>query len=186
MNRLAFALLAWILLGLELGLKSALELGATGIAPSFIVPMGMFIAMAATPTRSVWSCLILGLVLDLTSSLPGAAGSPVIVGPWALGMVLAAQLVLAIRPMMIKRNPLTVAFLSVVGAGVAQIVVVAILTGRGIVYGDLAWSAGPELVRRLGSALYTGLAGYVMALGLIPLAPVLGLQLGHQRFQPRR
>lgn len=186
MNRLAFVVIAWVLLGLELGLKSALELGSTGVAPSFVIPLGIFIAMGATPVRAVWSCVALGLLLDLTSSVPAVAGDPVVLGPWALGMALAAQLVLAIRAMMIRRNPLTLAFLSAVGMAVAQVVVVALLTARSLAYGDLAWNAGSQLVHRLGSSLYTGVLALVMALALIPMASILGLQLGHSRFQPRR
>lgn len=186
MNRLAFALLAWLLLGLELGLKSALELGSTGIAPSFLVPLGILIAMAAQPARAVWPCVVIGLLMDLTSSVPAHSGEPVVIGPWALGMALAAHLVLALRAMMMRRNPMTLAFLSLVGMAVAQIAVVAILTGRNLVYGDMAWSAGAELVRRLGSAVYTGVLALAMSVVLIPMAPILGLQLGHARFQPRR
>lgn len=187
MNRLAFALLAWLLLGLELGLKGALEVGSTGIAPSFVVPLGIFIALGATPVRSVWFCIVLGLLLDLAASVAvRAGGSATLIGPWALGMALAAHLVLALRAMMIRTHPLTLAFLSLVGMAVAQIVIVAILTAHNLVYGDLVWHAGGELGRRLGSAVYTGILAFFMALVLVPAAPMLGLQLGHSRFQSRR
>jgi hypothetical protein len=187
-NRFAFILLAWVLLGLELGLKSALELGDTGIAPSFVVPLGIFIALGAPPTRAVWFCIVLGVLMDLTSSAPvvaGGAGGSTIVGPWALGMALAAQLVLALRGMMIRTQPLTMGFLSALGMGVAQIVIVAILTAHNLFHGDLAWRAGAELGHRLGSAAYTGVMGFVMALVLVPMAPMVGLQLG-QRTMGRR
>jgi hypothetical protein len=186
MNRLAFAVLAWLLLGLDMGLKSALELGSTGIAPRFLVPLGIFIAMAAPPARALWSCVALGVLMDLGTSIPARAGGAVLIGPWGLGMALAAQLVLAIRAMMMRRNPMTLALLSFAGMAVAQIAVVAMLTGRNLVYGDLAWNAGAELGRRLGSAAYTGVLAMAMAAVLIPMAPLLGLQLGHSRFGVRR
>lgn len=188
MNRLAFALLAWLALGLELGLKGALELGDTGIAPSFVVPLGVFIALGAAPARAVWFCIVLGVLLDLTATAPVRAGAPggmTIVGPWALGMAMAAQLVLALRGMMIRTQPLTLAFLSVLGMGVAQVVVVAALTAHNLLHGDLVWRAGAELGHRLGSAAYTGALGLLMALVLVPMGPMMGMSLG-QRAMGRR
>ena len=44
MNRIAVAVLAWVLLGLEAGLMNAMELGHTGIAPSLVTVLAVFVA----------------------------------------------------------------------------------------------------------------------------------------------
>lgn len=38
MNWIVFILNAWVLLGLEIGLKDALRIGETPVAPSFVMP----------------------------------------------------------------------------------------------------------------------------------------------------
>lgn len=189
MNWYAFAIAAWIALGLELGLKDALNLGTTGIAPSFVVPLAVFICMGAAPARAIASCLILGLFLDLTSTLPldpRATLAGVAPGPHALGLALAGQLVVTIRGMMIRRNPLTMAFLAGAASGVMHVVVVALVLLRRIIGDPVTWDPLEQLALRAGTSVYTGVVALPLALALFPMAPLLGLQLGHARYSPRR
>jgi hypothetical protein len=182
----AFALFAWLLLGLEVGFKDALHLGSSGVAPSFVIPFAVFIALTAPPTAAVWACLILGLGLDLTTAVPvreGAIGSPTLVGPYALGLALASQLVLAIRGMLIRQNPLTMGVISFLASCLLYLVVAAMLAVRVLLpYHDaVAMHSLSELLGRLGSAAYTGVLAVVMAFILFPLAPLLGVHVGHSR-----
>ena len=39
MNKAAIAIVAWLALGLQLGLAPALEFGSRGVAPSFVIPL---------------------------------------------------------------------------------------------------------------------------------------------------
>ena len=179
MNWIAFAAAAWLCFGLELGLKSALSLGggATGagqVAPSFVIPLAVFIALSAPALHTLWACLLLGLVMDLTW-----IREQMVVGPWALGFLLAGYLTLNVRGLMIGRNPVTMTVMSIAFAAVAALVVVAITMVRSWLYGAAA-PAGPpgaDLAVRLGSALYTGAAGLVMFF-------LLAAAAGMFRFQP--
>lgn len=183
----AFILTAWVLFGLEIGLKQALGLGTWGVAPSFVVPLAVFISMGAPAGRAVWACLILGIGLDLTWSPPVSSGpAPTIIGPYALGLALAGQLVLALRSMMIRRNPLTLAFLAFAGSGVMHLMVVAMFTARSLMGDPIVWNAGSQLLSRLGSSAYTALAAFVLALLLIPMSPLFGFHLGQGRYGGRR
>lgn len=187
MNWYAFIFAAWVLFGLELGLKHALSLGDWGVAPSFVVPLAVFAAMAAPPSRAVWACLLIGLGLDLTWSVAVSQGtSPTIVGPYALGLALGGQLVLALRSMMIRRNPLTMAFLAIVASIVMHIVVMALLAVRVGVGDPIVFAAGPQVVSRLGSSLYTGVSAFVLALLLLPSSSFFGFHLGQGRYPTRR
>lgn len=188
MNWPLFALLSWVLFGLELGFRDALRLGPTPIAPSFVVPFVVFIALSSPPNTLRIAALTLGLVTDLTFPVELRDGGPTatVVGPYALGYLLASQLVLTLRSMMIRRNPLTIAFLSVLAAVIAQIVVVALFTTRSIFGDPITWNATHELLTRLASSLTCSVSGLVLSFGLLPLAPMLGINIGPARRNPRR
>lgn len=181
MNWVAFALTAWVFVGLEVGLRSALELGQTGIAPSFVIPLGVFVALGAPGPQALWACLLLGLSVDLTRTVDAEGGEALtMIGPYALGMLLGGQLTLSARGVLIRRNPLTLGALSVLVAVVAQAVVMVIALVHRL-YGDpLASAPGGELWPRLASALATGVAGLVLAKVLTPLTPVFMFPQTHR------
>lgn len=187
MNWPLFVLVSWVIFGLELGLRDALRLGPTPVAPSFVVPLLVFVSISAPAGTLRIACLALGLVTDLTFpvELRDAGAPATIIGPHALAYLLAGQLVLSMRSMMIRRNPLTVAFLSVIAGAVAQIVVVAMLTVRWIFGDPIVWNPTHELFTRLGGALACAVTGLVVAAVLSPLAPFLGLHLAAARRFPR-
>lgn len=187
MNWWAFCVLAWIALGLELGLKGALELGDTGIAPSFVFCLMVFYAMSAPAMTALWTALVLGLLVDLTATLDYNSGvAATVLGPHAAGYVLAAQLVLTLRGLIMRRNPLSMAILCIGGFLVAHVVVVALYTVRASYGEGLTWSPSRQLFIRLGSSLYTGGIGLLMAVALLPLSSVIGVGGGAKRFTPRR
>jgi len=182
MNWAVFAIAAWLLFGAELGVRSAL--GPTWMAPSFVFPLLVFVALFTQPLTVYWAALTLGLVTDLTNlvEVTEGGGRLVIIGPYALGYLVAGQLVLTLRGVMIQRNPLTMAFLAIMASVVAHVVVVAFMTAHKVYGEPLAWSAGTELVRRLGVSVATGVSAFALSLVLFPLSAALGVQGG----QPRR
>jgi rod shape-determining protein MreD len=187
MNWLLAGIVAWVMLGLEKGLRGALELGSSGIAPSFIFVFATFAALMAPSGTALWTCLVLGLLVDLTHTVDLAAGgSAVIVGPYALGYVLACQLVLTMRGVMMWRNPLALGFLALLASIVCHLVVVAVFAVRELILNEVAWGAAGQLGTRLGSSLYTGALAVVLALVLFPMAGALGLSGPHARRFARR
>lgn len=180
MNWIAFAAAAWLCFGLELGLKSALGLGSTGagqVAPSFVIPLAVFVALSAPALHTLWACLLLGLVMDLTW-----IREQMVVGPWALGFLLAGYLTLNVRGLMIGRNPVTMTVMSIAFAALASLVVVAVTMIRSWLYGAPAPAApGADLAVRLGSALYTGAAGLVMFFLLAAAAGLFRFQAAGRR-----
>jgi len=176
-NWLTFAIAAWFALGLELGLRPALRLGPEALAPSFMLPLAVFVCLWAPHRVALWACLACGLLVDLTWRHPiTGGGAATILGPYALGYLLGGQLVLALRGVLIRGNPLTMAVMSMLAAAVAHVVVVAAMTVRTL-YGDpIGFAPAPELLVRLGASAYTGVAGLALSLLLIPLTPVFGFQ----------
>jgi len=182
MNWAVFAIASWLLFGAELGVRA--QLGPSWMAPSFVFPLVVFVALFAQPSTAYWAALILGVVTDLTNlvEIDGGGGRLVIVGPYALGYLVAAQLVITLRGVMIRRNPLTMAFLAIAASIVAHIVVVGFMTAHRLYGEPIQWSAGAELARRLGVSAATGVSAFVLSLVFFPLSAALGLSSG----QPRR
>lgn len=178
MSWIAFAVIAWIAVGLEVGLKDTLELGSSGIAPSFVLPLAIYIAMSATPLAAQWACLALGLLVDLTWLVavdPSATvAPPTVIGPHALGYFVACHFVLALRGAVLRRNPLSLVLLSFLGAIFADLIVVAFFTLRWMTGDPIAWSPAHELGVRIASAVYTGFLALPMAWVLMPLSPTFG------------
>jgi cell shape-determining protein MreD len=190
MNTLLVGLLGWLCLGFETGLKPtlAIRLGGVEAAPSFVVPLAVIVALCAPAGQALWACLVLGLFMDLTA--PHALSTTeniTILGPYAIGFLLAGQFVVAIRGLVIRRHPLTAAILSVLAAGLMQIVATALLTAHHFL-DPLVWSPSAELWSRLLAALATGVTGLLVSIVVLPMAPLLGYQAGVHRgaFMRRR
>lgn len=173
---MAFAITAWVFLGLEVGLRDLLRLGHTGIAPSFVMVFVAFIAMSAPARSALWAGLVLGVLSDITTrvALTTPGGSGIVLGPHAVAYLAAVQLVVAVRGVMMRRNPLTLGFLALVAALIAAVVLVAVMSLRRL-FDPLLWDATGELGARAGSAVYTGVVGTLLAFALFPMAGFLGM-----------
>ena len=175
MNWFVLLFLAWVGFGLEMALAPVFDAGALGVHPSTMIPILVFVALYAPRKHVLWAAVALGLFRDLLSPLTHENGGPVhLIGPYVLGSLLCVQFVLSVRGMVIRRNPLTIGALSILGAIVAEILVVALVTIR-VVFGDhLVWDASDELVARLLSSLYTGVMGLVLSFIFFALTPAFG------------
>jgi hypothetical protein len=189
MNWLLFAVLAWVMVGLEKGLRDALSIGQSGVAPSFVFVLLTSISLSAPRPIVMWASLALGLIMDLVFEVPlrQAGGTVTIPGPHALAYVLGSQLILAMRPLMIRRNPLTLAFLSMAGSLIANLTLAMIFSLRHWVGAPIAWETKHEFLAALGWGVYTGVLGLFLAFVLLPLANPLGMSVSQQqrRFAPR-
>jgi rod shape-determining protein MreD len=162
-----------------------MAVGPTHVAPSFLIPFVVFIAMYAPPVPTLWLALVLGAAVDLTS--PRGAAGYVVLGPYAIGYIVAAYLVLTMRGLMFRRSPLTVVFLSVLASAMAELIVVACLSARAAVYHEaLGWNPSAELVNRLLSSAYTAFTAGLLSLILLPMAPLFGFQEATGRRFARR
>ena len=180
MNWIAFAACAWLCFGLEIGLKSALSLGPAGVAPSFVIPLAVFIGLSAPALHVLWGSLLLGLLMDLTWMRDHMT-----VGPYALGFLLASYITLNVRGLMIGRNPVTMTVMSIVFAAIVALVVSGATAARYWLWGAGAISDA-SLPPRLGSALYTGATGLMMFFLLAVAAGAFQFQPAtHRGWQPR-
>lgn len=175
MNRIAFALAAWIALGAELGLKPALALGQTSVAPSFALILLAFVAMWAAPVAVYVAAITVGVLLDLTHPpmLASGASSVVVIGPYALGCLAGAYAAVTSRGLLIKQNPLSFGFVALVLCVVMHAVVVTLLRVRAS-YDDFLITFSHEVGARLGSSVYTAVLALLAGPILRLLIPVFG------------
>lgn len=190
-----FALAAYVVLGMELGLRTLLsvQVGAMPIAPSFMLVYLVFIAAHGPSVTVQWAAVILGVLVDLASPLtvPGSETQAYIVGPHALGFWLGAMLTLQLRAMVYRRHPFTMAFLTLLSGLSANFLAVFILLVRRIL-GDwfgverqIEWNASDELVARFLVVLYSAVLALPMGWALNRLSALFGFQSHPRLGYPR-
>jgi len=183
MNRLAVLIGLWLALGIELALRQTLGLsdsagGAGG--PSVVFAFVACIAAFGPATGVLWVAFCGGLLVDLTWSVAlwnqgsvSGVGQVTFLGPHALGYVVGAWVILNVRRAFVRRIPLAVAVLAVVGAVLMQFSTLCILLLRDAI--DPAVSLPPQGFVRIIGALYTGVPALLIAASLRFLLPLLGL-----------
>ncbi|MBS0192503.1 MAG: hypothetical protein U0573_07665 [Phycisphaerales bacterium] len=185
MNLIAVAVAGYVAFSLELGLRNSFAIGG-GIAPSFVFVLCTILAIGAPGSLVLWICLVFGVLTDLTWPHEVLSGEPVtIVGPYAIGYLIAGQFILALRSQIIKRNPLSVGFMCMTGYFVAQTVVVAIYTFRWIYTPTMPWEPTHQLLQRVLAAVYTGILGVLIGFLAQALSAALGIQPPQQRRSTR-
>lgn len=157
-----YAIVLWVVLGIDVGLRSMLRIGDSGIAPSFILPLIVFVSLYAPGRTAMIASLIAGLVIDLTTPISAPGGTTFLLpGPNALGMLLACQLVLGARGLVFLNSPITLIVLTPLAGAVWQIVVTAIFGAREL-YNPANFSAGSALVDGLVLSAYSAIPALVL------------------------
>lgn len=153
MNRVVFALAAWVFVGLEWGLRDALQIGRGNIAPSFVLVLATLVALWASPGAAIGGAVVLGLCLDMLHQVPVASGvdDVVVLGPNALGLALGAVVVLNLRALLFRKNTVTLAAMTLVTGIFAASVVTALLTVRAMYDPIVISRPAAELWNRVAS-----------------------------------
>ena len=174
MNWFVFGIAAWVLLGMHTGLGEVLALGDTTITPLFPVILVVFVAMWAPLGPALGAALIVGLLLDIVDVRPGPVSTSVtVIGPNALGLLLAAYTIVLSRALLFRRNVLTLVALALLGAALSAIVVTALLSVRSFYDEQLLFDRPiRELGTHLARAAYTAAAAFVVGPVLLFLRPL--------------
>lgn len=183
-----FLILAYVFLGLELGLADLLQIGANGPSPSWLIVVMVYVASVAPALTALWAAMILGILNDLSAIHAGPNETvQVILGPYAIGYVLGALATLQLRTVVYRRHPLTMSLLALVSGLAVHATVWILYLFRDVLahfstfFDPVTVSAWDSLVARLLLVLYT--AAFALPLGwlLIKLGPLFGFQV-HPRF----
>ncbi|MBI1374970.1 MAG: hypothetical protein GC159_19810 [Phycisphaera sp.] len=172
-----FAILAYLLLALQVGLADAMawESPYGPVAPRFLLLLAVLVGLWASESVVFTAWGVLGLLTDLASPY---AGGLHLVGPYALGYLAGAYFILQVRPMLFRRHPLTIASMMMVSGGAIHLVVIVVFFTRKILGYPLPdWSAGDEVMLRLLILLYSAAVGGVLSVVLVRMVPLFGFEV---------
>jgi len=157
-NWLVFLLAAYLSLVLEAGLDGLLQVGAT--VPSLTLVLAVHVAWSAPRSGVPWAMLVLGFGQDMAHPLRVWSGEDLpLLGPWCLGYLAAGYVCLQLRPQLRRSSPLAFAMMTLAAGVFMHLVVVALITARGLPVptGDPpeGWIVADELVARFLALVYT-------------------------------
>lgn len=180
-----FLILAYLALALDGGLRGLWVYHGTW--PELPLILLVFIALSAPARHVAWSALLLGLLVDLQPiavHLPSdrsSAADLVLVGPNALGYMLAGFAAYQFRGFAFRDSPITVAVAALFSGVFAHLVVVALLSFRGFSWLTAEpipdYSAAADLVARALRLLYTAVVALPVGWLLIRSDPLWGFPL---------
>ena len=104
------------------------------VTPGLLLILAVYLALSAPATAAKWAALIIGLLVDLTTTHPleGRPDGLVLIGPACLGYLAGAVVVLELRGLVFRDSPVALP-LTVFTAGIfVHLVIVALLTLRGL------------------------------------------------------
>jgi len=175
---------ALFVLALDTALLHVLAIGP--VVPSALPALMVFIALSAPRRVVLWCAIWLGLLVDLTSPQVGEEGRVLhLVGPWALGYLFAVNVLLPLRTMVFRRNPFTIAVLTMILV-IAAAIVATLLWSIRIWYADAPMpfggrSAVQELLWTVPRAFACAIVALPIGWLLIRTAPLWGFQSIGQR-----
>jgi len=177
-NPVVFLLGVWLFLGFDRGLRDMLQLGSFDVAPSFLMVFLAFVALWASSRTALAGAIGVGLALDVLRLVPLDSGDAVsVIGPHALGLAAGTYTILVLRPLMYRRNVLTIAFSAFVLAAMAGVVATGLLAIRTIIDERIILSgATSDLFQRVLSGLYTGVVAIPLGWLLERVRPVFGFR----------
>ncbi|MDZ4753988.1 MAG: hypothetical protein SGJ11_05770 [Phycisphaerae bacterium] len=109
-----------------------------GVQPDFTPALVVFVAMYAARPTTMWAAFVGGLLVDLTTPALFEGLRPYqLIGPTILGYVFGAMVVIPLRTIVVRKNPLAFGFLVVLFAIAAMLVTTSIHSARGWYAGTL-------------------------------------------------
>ncbi len=141
-----FILFLFVALVLDSSFSNVFQIGS--YVPALIPCLAVFVALGAPRYTALWACLIIGLVVDLSARISlGTVPTRglYLIGPWTLGYFVGSHLILPLRTMVFRRNPLTMGAMTLLFLLIASLVAVSVMLVR-------SWYPGTSLVWPNGSA----------------------------------
>jgi rod shape-determining protein MreD len=134
-----------------------------GVRPWLYPVVLAFVCFNASKTAARWGALGMGVLYDLVSPVAAPGGSTIVVlGPNAIGCLLAAAAAIQLRGVVFKRNPVAVGVLSGALLLIHQVGWFAAWTVRGWLGDPVPWTVGEvggAMLASFWAALATALLG---------------------------
>ncbi|MDG2030346.1 MAG: hypothetical protein P8J45_05015 [Phycisphaerales bacterium] len=161
---------------LDTSLMEMLRIGGT--VPGLAGTLAVFLVLAAPRRNALWACLAIGLLLDFNVDALYDGRPYHLIGPYTLGFLFGANLILPLRSMVFSRNPLTFGLLTAFFLLAVSIVYLALWQIRGHYEGSMpVWGDG-SAVSAFGMlllwAVYSGAIAIPMGWLLVRTTPLWG------------
>jgi len=179
MRWLVVAIFALCMLVLEQGLGALVDIG--GVGPSFLLVFAIFLALTAPVKRVPWLMIGLGLLYDLSTLYPQSATQLdyVLLGPGALGFLLGGMTAVQMRTAVFRDSPLAIAVTVFIAGLFVHLVIVALLSLRGISFLTAQpipqWSWMQQLTARFFSLIYSAIVAFPLSFLLIRIESLMGI-----------
>ncbi len=150
MRWIAYFILAYVMMGLQVGLSGVLRYQGAGL--NFVLLAVVFIAMNAPREAALLGCFWLGFMQDLATQQP--------IGVFALAYGLVGMFIVSTQPAVYRDHPLTHFSLVLAGGlmtGAVMVVQAWVHPGRGA---DAAVRVAPTIL--FATAIYTAVRGPVV------------------------
>ena len=166
-----FVIALYVAAALEVGLANLLRIGST--TPSLLLILAVFVAMYTAPQTIAFAMIAIGVVHDIVHSpFPGAA----VVGPAALGYLLAGYAVVQLRAVFFRDSAWALASLVFITGLLLHLTIVLLCTLRGIPWLTNepipGWDAPNELYYRFLHLIYTAAVAVPLGKLLIRTSPL--------------
>ena len=205
MRWLVFILFSYVALAFDWGLVALFEIDAGSfhrLRPSFLLILAVYVAWSAAPSVVPWAMLALGIICDLVP-LPTQGSSSemltfgprvvadfVVIGPCALGFLVGGFVAQQLKGLMSRHSVLAFAIVVVFCGVFIHLVIVALLTLRGLPITPASpvphWNAADQLARRFMEILYTALLAIPVGFILMRTDPIWDFPLPQANRRPRR
>ena len=175
MNWIVFAIFTYLFIAFQEGLRNviALPAGMGGMAPALLLVLGVYICLYARTHIALWSMLILGALTDLlTTTIPGGP----VIGPAALGYMLAGIAVLQMRGFVFKQSIFTLAFLTFISGILSSLTIITLYKLRTL--GWLTnepipgWYSAEQMFRYFMMLLYSSAVAFPLGFVLFKVLPI--------------
>ena len=162
MRWFTFAIFVLVFYVLQVGLRSLwrMPIGPyDDAAPNLLLILCVYVSMNAPRHTVLWAMAALGVLTDLQPVSVNTQNLVVIIGPAALGFMLGGLAALQLRALTFRDKITTVMALTFVVGLFFQLVVVALLTTRGLPLlpseSVEGWATADQMLQRLASLIYT-------------------------------
>lgn len=150
MNWLAFAILSYVALGVQVALRGFVEVGGAG--PNIVLLVVVFLAINGTRDQSLIGGFVLGIMQDLLTLHP--------IGTWAVAYALVAMFVFSTQEIVYREHPLTHFSLALLGGILCGVVLTLHHWLYPMIHGKGSEQGGA--VAFFGSALYSAVLAPIL------------------------
>lgn len=126
MNWFLFAILAYLGFALQLVLTPAWPM--QGHEPMVLLVLLVFIGLQAPPMAVAWSALVLGVCTDILCEDMEVG----LIGPWAIGFLVAGYVVVQLRNLLFRDSMFTIGIMTLIAGIVALLVATTLQVLRSI------------------------------------------------------